>query len=86
MAKAVGAGTTTSYTAYGAPMATPNQEVNGTTVLQDDTQVWLEVNASGSVPKVGDVCTISGIAYRVISIKNYIAQGAALLYKLQVRI
>lgn len=82
----VGAGTTSSYTAYGAPMATPNMEVNGTTVLQDDTQVWLEVNAAGSVPKVGDVATISGIAYRVIAIKTYNAQGIPLLYKLQIRI
>ncbi len=83
---AVGAGTTSSYTAYGAPMAYNSTEINNTTIMQNDMQVWVEVNAAGSVPTVGDVPTISSIAYRVLNVEKYIAQGSTLVYRLQVRI
>ncbi len=83
---AVGAGTSSSYTAYGAPMAYTAREIDNEVVLENDMQVWLEVNNASSVPAIGDVATISGQAYRVINTQKYVAQGTTLVYKLQVRI
>jgi len=83
---AVGSGSTITFMAYGSVEPTPNQEVNGTTVLQDDLQVFLESNVAGDVPAVGDVATISGIAYRVLSVRTYVVLGVNVLFKLQLRI
>ncbi len=83
---AVGAGTTSSYTAYGAPVSVTAREVNRTTIFEGDMFVWTEVNAASSVPTIGDVPTISGIAYRVISVEKFVAQGSTVVYKVQVRI
>lgn len=82
----VGSGTTTSFSAYGAPMNYRSTEVNNDTIMDNDLQVWVEVNASGSIPAVGDVATISTIAYRVLDVQKYVAQGSTIVYKLQVRI
>ncbi len=83
---AVGAGTHTTYTAFGVPLPTPNREINGTTVLQSDTMMYLEVDDVSYIPLVGDVATFGGKAYRILSVANYVAQGDTLLYKLQLRI
>ncbi len=82
----VGAGTHTTYTAFGVQEPTPNQEVNGTTVLQSDTICWLEVNDASYIPLVGDVATLSGKAYRILAVSSDILQGVTLLYKLQLRL
>ena len=83
---AVGAGTSSSYTAYGAPMSYKSTEIDNETIMQNDMFVWTEVNSAGSVPTIGDVATISAVAYRVINVEKFIAQGTTLVYKLQVRI
>lgn len=83
---AVGAGTTSSYTAYGAPTNYRAAEINNTTIMQNDMQMWCEVNSAGSVPAVGDVATISGTAYRVLDVQTYVVQGTTLVYRLQVRL
>jgi hypothetical protein len=82
----VGSGTSSSYTAYGAPMAFASDEIDGTTVIQDDMLVWVEVNTSGDIPTVGDVATISSVDYRVLTVNKSFAQGSILVYKLQVRV
>ncbi len=90
---AVAAGAAPSYYAYGAPMTLGSginivgqRELLNTTTMQGDFLVWLEVNNSSSVPLVGDVVTLSGTAYRIISVQQYMAQGSTLIYKLIVRI
>ncbi len=82
----VGASVETGYYAYGVPQPTPNREVNGTTVLETDNILWLEVDDIKYVPMVGDVATFSGQAYRILAVTNYPVQGVDLLYKLQLRI
>jgi len=82
---AVGSGTHTTYSAYGAPAATPDNEINGTTTVQGDLNIWLEANASYT-PVIGDVASLTGQAFRVLAITPYYAQGSIVLYKLQVRI
>ena len=83
---AVGAGTTSSYTAYGAPMSYRSTEIDNETIMQNDMFVWAEVNAAASVPAIGDVATISAVAYRIINVEKFVAQGSTLVYKLQVRL
>ncbi len=83
---AVGAGTTTGYNAYGVQQPTPNHEVNGTTVLQSDLVLWIEVNQFNYIPLVGDVATLGTQSYRVLAVTNTVLQGVTLLYKLQLRI
>ncbi len=83
---AVGAGTTSSYTAYGAPMSYKSTEIDNELIMQNDMFVWTEVNAAASVPAVGDVATISTFAYRVVNVEKYVAQASTLVYKLQVRL
>jgi len=83
---AVGAGVTTGYNAYGVQQPTPNKEVNGTTVLQSDTVLWVEVSSFNYAPLVGDVATLGVKDYRVLAVTNTVLQGVTLLYKLQLRI
>lgn len=83
---AVGAGTTSSFTAYGAPMEYSTKEIDGVTILTTDLLIWVEVNSSSSVPAVGDVATISTVAYRVLDVQKQVAQGTTVVYKLQARI
>ncbi len=83
---AVGAGTTSSYTAYGAPMMYKAREVDNVLILMTDMQLWVEVNLGGSIPAVGDVATVSSIAYRVLAVDKFYAQGTVLVYRLQIRI
>lgn len=77
---------TITYTAYGAPMNYRNTEIDGNSILENDLQVWIEVNSSGSIPAIGDTASISGQVYRVMNVTKYVAQGTTVLYRLQVRI
>lgn len=91
---AVGAGTTSSYTAYCAPLSSQGtvnltsgkKEVDKDTLLQSDFQMLVEVNDSSTIPLVGDTCTLFSKVYRLIAVTNYVAQGSILVYKVQVRI
>jgi hypothetical protein len=83
---AVGAGTSSSYTAYGAPMQYSSREIDNVTVMTNDVLIWVEVNASSSIPIVGDVATLSTIAHRILDVQKLVAQGTTVVYKLQARI
>ena len=83
---AVGAGTTSSYTAYGAPMQYSSREIDNVSVMTNDVLIWVEVNTAGSVPALGDVATISTIAHRILDVQKVVAQGTTVVYKLQARI
>ncbi len=83
---AVGAGTHTTYTAFGAPIPTADKEINGTTILQSDIMLWLEANSANYVPKVGDVAALNGNHWRILAVTNFVVQSVTLLYKLQLRI
>ncbi len=83
---AVGAGTTTQYTAYGAPIPVNKSDIDGINVLVKDNWLWVESNTAGYVPTVGDVVTVQSSAYRVMSVLNYVAQGSTCVYKLLIRI
>jgi hypothetical protein len=83
---AVGAGTTSSYTAYGVPITYDASEIDNLTIMENDLRVIVEVNVAGNIPLVGDVVTIDGQAYRVLSVKKTVAQSVSLIYTLQVRI
>lgn len=83
---ALGTGTTTSYTAYGCPIAGPNTEIPGNLLEQDDSDVWVEVNNSSTVPLIGDTCSLGGRVYRVMNVTGYVAQGLTVVFKLTVRI
>lgn len=80
------AGVETGYYAFGVQSPTPNREVNGTTVLQSDLVLWVEVADAAYAPLVGDVATIDTQAYRVLAVTSNVLQGVTLLYKLQLRI
>ncbi len=82
----VATGTETGYYAFGVQQPTPNREVNGTTILQSDLVLYVEVNDINYAPLVGDVATLDGQAYRVLAVNNTVLQGQALVYKLQIRI
>ncbi len=80
------AGIETGYYAFGVPQPTPNREVNGTTVLQSDLMLWVEVDAINYVPLVGDVANLDNKAYRILSVSNVVVQDTNIVYKLQLRI
>ncbi len=82
----VGTGVHTGYYAYGVQQPTPTEEVNGTTTLENDLILWVEVNNFNYIPQVGDVATLGTQAYRVLAVTQTILQGVTLLYKLQLRI
>lgn len=87
---AVGAGSTTNYSAYVVPLSTSGKsttsEIENVESLQKDLDILIEVNSSSSVPAIGDVVTISGVAHRILVITKYVAQGATILYKAQVKV
>ena len=82
---AVGAGTTTNYTAYGAPVDYNQSEVDGTTIRTSDTRLWLEVPTTVT-PLVGDTATFNSVTQRVISVEKLRAQGNDVVYALQLRV
>lgn len=83
---AVGAGTSSSYTIYGAPMAYNSEEINNNTIMQNDMQIWVEADSVGDIPTVGDVATLGGVAYRVLGVNKLFVQGTVVVYRVQVRV
>ncbi len=81
----VAAGTTTNYTAYGAPVDYTSNEIDGKTIRQSDTKVWLE-KPTTVTPLVGDVITIDSLDLRVVDVISYKTQGSDIVYKLQCRV
>ena len=81
----VATGTTTNYTAYGAPVDYTANEIDGKSIRQSDIKVWLEKPTSVT-PLVGDVVTIDSVAHKVVDVITYKAQGSDIVYKLQCRI
>lgn len=83
----VATGTTTSYTGYGHPSPYKVSELtSGKTdddILHTDLKVLLK---SSTLPVVGDIATMRGIAYRVMSVNHLSAQGLDIVYQLQLRI
>lgn len=81
----VAAGTTTNYTAYGAPMDYTSSEVDGKTIRVSDIKVWLE-KPTTQTPLVGDIITIDSVDLRIINVVKLKAQGLDIVYKLQCRL
>ena len=81
----VAAGTTTNYTAYGAPMDYSSNEVDGKTVRKTDVKVWLE-KPTTVTPLVGDIITIDSADLRIVDVVKLKAQDNDIVYKLQCRL
>ena len=79
-----GAPTNTVYTGYGFPTQFSAVELAQEEVLVKD--VKLIVNKTSQRPSVDDVVTFSSVTYRVIDVQEVKAQGADIIYILQVRI
>lgn len=78
-----------TYEANGCPLNYNKDEIDGSTVLETDLQVWVEVNSDGDIPAVGDVLTFehdTSTQYRVLVVSPLFAQGSRIAYRLQVRI
>ena len=81
----VAAGTTTNYTAYGAPVDYNNNEIDDKSIRKADVKLWLEKPTS-QTPTVGDTATFNSKTYRVIDVENLRAQGVDVVYILQCRV
>lgn len=82
----VAAGTTTNYSAYGAPVDYNTNEIDGNTIRINDIKLWLETPTTGEVPAIGDVVTLNSTAYRVMNVEQLRAQGSDIVYLLQLRL
>lgn len=82
---AVGAATTTNYTAYGAPVDYNQAEVDGATIRTTDIKLWLELPTTVT-PLVGDTATFNSVTHRVITVEKLRAQGSEIVYVLQLRV
>lgn len=84
---AVSGGTTTTYSAH-VVMINPggDSELANNTTEQFDFTLWTEVNASNTVPIIGDIATVNNIAYRVLTVQSFIINSTDVLYKLLARI
>ena len=82
----IGASTSSTYNAYVAPMEYKASEIDNVSIMANDCLAWVEINASESIPVVGDVVTISGQIFRVMNVQKITAQGTTIVYKLQLRI
>lgn len=58
-------------------------EVDGTTIKATDSKLY--VNNAGTAPKAGDAVAFGGNTYRVVDVQKITAQGADIMYILQVR-
>lgn len=81
----VATGTTTNYTAYGAPVDFNRDEVDNTSIRKSDVKLWLE-KPTTVVPTIGDTATFNSITYRVVNVETLKAQGSDIVYILQCRI
>lgn len=75
--------TTTTYSGYAHPAPFTNAEIATGTVLASDVQLLLSTTTE---PLVGDVITLSGVTYRVLSVGKVCAQAAIIIYKIQLRV
>lgn len=82
---AVGAGSTITYTVYGAPSNYASSDIDNDLIQAADVKLIVQVPTS-YVPLVGDVVTLNSKAYRVMSVTNYRAQGGDCAFILQLRI
>lgn len=80
----VGAGTTTTYTGYGAPTSYDKTEVDGEIIKATDIRLIL--NKTSTVPEQGDTCVLNGTTYRVLDVKHTRASGVDIVYILQLRV
>lgn len=81
----VASGTTTNYSAYGAPMMYQSREVDGTNIKASDVKLYLEKPTS-VVPAVGDTVTFNSTTQRVINVEKLRAEGVDIMYILQCRV
>ena len=81
----VAAGTTTNYTAYGAPVDYNQEEVDGSSIRTTDVKLWLELPTT-EVPLIGDTATFNSTTYRVWNVENLRVQGTDVVYILQLRV
>ena len=82
---AVGAGSTITYTVYGAPSNYTSSDIDDDLVQMGDVKLIVQVPDT-YVPLVGDVATLNSKAYRVMSVTNYRAQGGYCAFILQLRV
>lgn len=81
----VAAGSTTNYSADGHPFNYTPAEVDDTTIKSTDLGLWL-AKPTSQTPIIGDIATVNSLAYRVINVEQYRAQGTDVVYKLQLRL
>jgi len=79
-----GASTDTVFTGYGFPTGFSAVELAQEEVLVKD--VKLIVNKTSQRPAVDDTVTFSSVTYRVLDVQEVKAQGADIIYILQVRV
>ncbi len=81
-----GAGTISTYTAYGHPGSYSIDEIDNSTALSTDIRLIIELTSTRVVPLVGDVVSLNSTTYRVMSVNSLKAQGSDIAYILQLRI
>lgn len=73
----------TSWTADIYPDLYTTAEINGVSVLSTDSKVYTH---SGNSPQVGNTINFNATEYRIMDVQKISAQGADILYVLQVRV
>lgn len=79
-----GASSTTSYSGFAVPVDYDTTELIDSVIEQGDIKLY--VNATSSVPEVGDQATLDSVAYRVMDVRKYTINSENVMYELQVRI
>lgn len=80
---AVGAGTSTNYTALVHPSDYTSEEIDGVSVLYGDIKLLVY---SITAVLVGDTISLDTVVYRIMSVIKIRAQGATIVYKVQIRV
>lgn len=62
-----GEGTETIYPATLVPMTYTAREINGTTILAGDVQIYISSAGLSITPTVGDLAAVNGKTYRIIN-------------------
>lgn len=81
--ESTGAGTTTVYTGYAAPINYDNTEIDGTLVERGDLR--LIVNKTSAQPRVEDTVTFRSEDYRIIDVRYISVSGVNVAYEIQIR-
>ncbi len=82
---ALGSGSTTTYTAKGISDNFNMMEIQSGLIEFSDMKYIIRPK-DGSIPAVNDTCSIGGITYRVMSVRNDNLQGSTYLFTLQLRV